>query len=543
MRAGADSGWPPRAAGGVLIACLALPWINPFAPGPSPNVAPWLASAALCMLAFFIAAPALPSRRGLLVAAAVAAFVMLRPAASALERSAIPAAMVLVGLAYGVGRGSDPAGASPARLIAWAWLAAALVSSAIALLQYFDMASALHPWVYAAQPGEAMANLRQRNQLASLITIGLAALLWLASRPQARPWQWLPALLLLAAANAATTSRTGLVQWLLMLALALIWRAPNRARLVGLCAGALAAYATAAFVLPAALERITGIPAETLLGRLSLELGCASRKVLWHNVVELVAQRPLAGWGWGELDYAHFMHLYGDSPRFCDILDNAHSLPLHLAVELGLPFAVLTSGAVMFLALRARPWHAPDPQRQLAWAVLMVLATHSMLEYPLWYGPFQMALGLALGLLASGAATPLRMAGASVRGAVLAGGLALVALASWDYARVSQIYLPPERRLRWWGEDAMESAQRSWLFASQARFAAVTLAPLTRENAEWNYATALAMLHYSPEPRIIERVIEASTMLGRDDEPALYLARLRAAFPQDYEKWRAVQGR
>jgi hypothetical protein len=28
-----------------------------------------------------------------------------------------------------------------------------------------------------------------------------------------------------------------------------------------------------------------------------------------------------------------------------------------------------------------------------------VIVLHSLLEYPLWYGPFQMALGICLGLL------------------------------------------------------------------------------------------------------------------------------------------------
>ncbi|HSV82641.1 MAG TPA: Wzy polymerase domain-containing protein [Ramlibacter sp.] len=47
----------------------------------------------------------------------------------------------------------------------------------------------------------------------------------------------------------------------------------------------------------------------------------------------------------------------------------------------------------------------------------------------------------------------------------------------------------------------------------------------------------------SPEPRVVERVIEAATMQGRTDEAVLHLARYRAAFPKDYEKWRAAQKR
>jgi O-antigen ligase len=136
-----------------------------------------------------------------------------------------------------------------------------------------------------------------------------------------------------------------------------------------------------------------------VLARLQdIESSCQSRRVLWANVVHLIAQKPLLGWGWGELDYAHFVTLY-PGPRFCDILDNAHNLPLHLAVELGVPFALLVSALATWLILRQKPWRESDPIRQLAWAVLALIGLHSLLEYPLWYGPFQMAVVLAAWML------------------------------------------------------------------------------------------------------------------------------------------------
>ena len=262
--------------------------------------------------------------------------------------------------------------------------------------------------------------------------------------------------------------------------------------------------------------------------------------MLWGNVLQLIAQRPLAGWGWGELDYAHYMHLYGQSPRFCDILDNAHNLPLHVAVELGVPAALLLCGAIAWGVLRARPWRETESHRQLAWCVLAVLGIHSLLEYPLWYGPFQIALGLALGLLAR-PATALRALALPTRAGITAVGMALLAYAAWDYERVSQIYLEPEQRFSFWRENTASAVDRSWLFSGQARFAQLTLSTLSRDNLQWIDQTAQAMLHYSPEPRVIEKVIESATMAGRYDEAVLHLARYRAAFPEDYAKWRKAQ--
>ncbi len=34
----------------------------------------------------------------------------------------------------------------------------------------------------------------------------------------------------------------------------------------------------------------------------------------------------------------------------------------------------------------------------MAWGVLAIILLHSLLEYPLWYGPFQMALCQCVGL-------------------------------------------------------------------------------------------------------------------------------------------------
>ena len=79
----------------------------------------------------------------------------------------------------------------------------------------------------------------------------------------------------------------------------------------------------------------------------------------------LIAQKPWLGWGWGELDYAHFITLYPGA-RFCDILDNAHNLPLHLAVELGVPLAVVLCGGGLVAGL-ARPALARAGSQPAAW--------------------------------------------------------------------------------------------------------------------------------------------------------------------------------
>ena len=274
---------------------------------------------------------------------------------------------------------------------------------------------------------------------------------------------------------------------------------------------------------------------------------CASRLTLWGNVLHLIAQKPWLGWGWGELDYAHLVTLYPGA-RFCEILDNAHNLPLHLAVELGVPLALLVCGGGLWLAWRARPWREPDATRQLAWAVLAMILLHSLLEYPLWYGPFQMAFVLSLWLLWRSPAPAYNTLGygkkedfslpALVLYALTAIGLiAYTSYAAWDYERISQIYKAPTQRSPVLRDNTLAKISDSRLFIDQVHFAELTLSDLTRNNAAHLHTLALDVLHFSPEPRVLEKVIESATLLGLDDEARYFAARYRAAFPESYVRW------
>ena len=333
---------PPALRSSALVLLLALPWLWPFTSGPTAATQPYLAGLGV-------------------------------------------AALLLLAWPPDVDTGT--------RALRAGWLLAALASAVIALLQYFNLEAPLFPWVNQAQTGQAFGNLRQPNQLATLLVIGLLALV--AQARAGRLSVWLTAALgvSLLTALAATASRVGAVELLLLGALCLWWvRGSGSLRRAGaLLAAAWLVYALAALALPWALQASEGQGGRDLIERLREGEGtCGSRLILWRNVLHLIALRPWAGWGWGELDWAHYMTLY-DGARFCHILDNAHNLPLQLAVELGLPVALLACAALAWAVWRARPWAERQPARQLAWGVLAAIGLHSLVEYPLWYAPFQIA--------------------------------------------------------------------------------------------------------------------------------------------------------
>jgi O-antigen ligase len=443
---------------------------------------------------------------------------------------------VVVGL-----RGAPPALDAS---FALALVLAALLCTGMGLLQYFGHASAFGPWISPGQLGEAYANLRQRNQFATLTNLGLVALLWwqACGQREAPHTVWsrsryalcLLLAALLAVGTAASNSRTGLLQLLLVVFCSLAWQrkalpwtrsSAGHTLLVAVCA-----YGIAAWTLPVLLGAQPG--ASGIVARLQdASITCQSRSVLWANVWHLVLQKPWLGWGWGELDYAHFITLY-PGPRFCDILDNAHNLPLQLAVELGLPCAALACGAMVWWVLRNAPWKETQPGRQLAWAVLGLVGVHSLLEYPLWYGPFQMATATALLLLLWHVP---RSSGASAwRMRALGGGsalvLALCVFAAADYWRMTQLYVPAAQRAPAYREDTLQKLQGTWLFGDYVRFAELTTTPLQPANAAHLNTLALQVLHFSPEPKVVRLLIDSAVLLGQDAQAAYYQTRFDAAF-------------
>ncbi len=589
----------------ICTACLViLPWLNPFAPGPWAAAGPLMFSWACAFVAILI-------------------------------------------LVWRAERG--PSGLVATRLALWPWLIASLVSSGIALIQFFGVSSHFQPLINVTLLGEAFANLRQRNQFASLTNIGLLALIfWVQSRthgtqmlqaPHAHHESHVPqtthapalsvapaaangvydlrqvgvwlAAALLGVGNAASSSRTGLVQ-ILLVALLVVWwggrgglgrltrwnsgmgdlTAKNghaghdgRARHAGQAREALQAsqarntalvallaYGLASVLLPVLIGREWG--SGGILSRLNDGgLACGSRLTLWSNVIHLIGLKPWLGWGWGELDFAHFITLYpsaaggleAPAARFCEILDNAHNLPLHLAVELGIPLAVAFCGTVLWLIWRGRPWREQDAARQMAWGVLAVIGLHSLLEYPLWYGPFQMAVALCVWILVK---TPSVSKTAKFTTNVVKNGIsdrlhpkyeqnyplalvfiryiaiisiAFLAYAAWDYHRISQIYLPVDQRSQAYRNDTLAKIQPSRLFKNQVAFAELTTTRLSPQNAAYLNVLARELLHFSPESRVAEKLIESSVMLGRDDEALFYLARYRAAFPAEHALWAKAQ--
>lgn len=546
-------------------ALIALPFLFPISAGPSFNawqqLASWLCVSLLS--ASLIGAKGPVPRQPLMCWLAVVALLIVLLRSHQLGAGSWLSAVIAIaaiGMAACFGAWLTSSSARMHDAVACGLLCAGLVSAVLGLLQYYGLAEILVPWTTAPDAGQAVGNLRQRNQFASLINMALVAALWFystAGRGTAyrRPI-WVGAVILLVVAAAASTSRTGLLQFISIIGVAACMakrerREKNKPAIRLPAPLALLPLIPLYFVAAWALPQLAGGGVDSMMQRLSEGAPAGhSRWILWKNVLSLIAERPWTGWGWGELSFAHYSHsaLY-TGPRFVEILDNAHNLPLHLAVELGVPAAVLICGFFFWLVIGARPWRERDPLRLLAWGLLCIVLLHSLLEYPLWYGPFQLVFGLCVGILWPSSKRqvdsgrkwwppPRSIAWPAMSAAGL---LAVVGYASWDYIRISQIYLSRDERLPAYEDNTLAKVQGSWLFANQVRFAELTLTSVTPANAAEIHALAERVLHFSPEPRVIVKLIESAELLGLHEEARTEAERFGIAFPLEYGLW--IEGR
>lgn len=382
--------------------------------------------------------------------------------------------------------------------IFWAaLLLAGGLSSLIALIQVFWPHWADGVWIArSGLPGRAVGNVRQPNHLSTLLLWSLIALVPVARSGQLLGWRISGRALLglgslLTLGVVLTASRTGVVG-ILMLS---VWGVFDRrlSRPIRQALVAIPGVYLLGWLGMAGWSHLTHATfgGEARLAEADLS---ASRFGIWRNAWDLVLAQPWTGVGIGNFNYAWTLTPFPGRP--VAFFDHAHNLPLHVAVEMGLPAATALTLALCWGVWQAwrRSFSQTDEDvsasSRAATMVVMVAGVHSLLEYPLWYGYFLLPTAWAFGLAlrpsphvapppcppTAGAAwtpppasvlyEPWRMVLAllMILGAVLA---------AIDYQRVVVIYQPGNTTLSL--EDRIAQGQQSLLFAHHADYAAATV--------------------------------------------------------------------
>jgi hypothetical protein len=125
----------------------------------------------------------------------------------------------------------------------------------------------------------------------------------------------------------------------------------------------------------------------------------SARKVMWEQAWLISKLHPWFGAGW--FQFGPQQVIYSSIFDQTEYSEHAHNLILNFADEIGWPLtAILISGfAYWFYACCIRRWDSL--QVKFLSLILLSVAFHSLVEYPLWFGYILIPIGVITGALHS----------------------------------------------------------------------------------------------------------------------------------------------
>lgn len=425
------------------------------------------------------------------------------------------------------GRLDTTAGNRFARTLAAVLLAGALLSLILASQQWLGI-DVFGIWLTdAPSGGRPYGNLAQPNNLATLFSLGLGALLYLRESGQLnRVLLWLAALLLMSGV-AMTRSRTALVTLIALYLWLLVWRPRLRLRTsvmeatIGLMLSVglwLAWPAISTFVDAQAAVRSVADNSSSL------------RLLIWRELLDAAFRQPWSGWGWNQVSVAQAAVATQYPPAV--LVEHAHNIILDLllwnGVVLGGAIAVLS--AIWFVS-RSRALDTLEAWFGMtAWVVVGV---HGMLEFPLEYAYFLLPLGLCAGIVENrhpGApSVTLSSKGIAAIALIMGGGLGLVFT---EYLKIESDYrqmsiesarigpLPP-----------IPTAPNVWLLSAQREFIRFARTEAREGMSKDELIQMGEVAQRFPFPPVLFRYALALAMNGDSEQAKLQLDRLRHLHP------------
>ena len=308
---------------------------------------------------------------------------------------ALCVACIVLGYEFGSRGKYGTQGTSDEALIstlAWVLVGGASLSTAIALVQTFDVGD-FAGWVTGEGPQRRPgANLSQPNHFAAFLVMGLAGLAYLYQLKKLGSASVAVAVVFLLIGLVVSESRSGALSLFLLAS----WLVFKRDRLPVktsiwvvflLLLGFLCLY----WMWPAFWNKVWQIQSMT-----SINVTSSGRLDLWGQIIEVIVQRPW--FGWGVLQVAEGQNAIAHRHVSVLSVTYSHNLVLDLAVWLGIPLTVLIVGLTgRWLWSRVK-----ESRDLLSWyclAVVLPVAVHSMLEFPFAYAYFLVPVMLALGAL------------------------------------------------------------------------------------------------------------------------------------------------
>ncbi|MFM6991354.1 MAG: Wzy polymerase domain-containing protein [Rhodoferax sp.] len=268
----------------------------------------------------------------------------------------------------------------------------AVVSATIALVQVLDVWDGFGLISRMGSGRRPGGNINQPNQLATLLLMGMASLVYLFDARRLQCGSAFAISLVLLLGLSVTESRTGILSFFAMVGW---WWVRRRA--IGSRVAPRAVMAGSAFLVAIFLSwphiysliLVDGAPA-------AVNTSAGTRLLVWPQLLEAAWSRPWFGWGLGAVSKAHNAIL-GEHLR-SEPFTYAHNVVIDLAVGVGLPLTVFMTGLTgLWLWRRVHSTIELVPWYSLA--LILPFGVHSMLEFPFAYSYLLVPAFFAVGVL------------------------------------------------------------------------------------------------------------------------------------------------
>jgi len=414
------------------------------------------------------------------------------------------------------------------------WFAAAALGLVVAgvlaafasIAQYFEVDARILLISPVSEAGRTFGFIRQPNHQGTFLNLGLIGLLVLQLRGAIKGWLWIVLSAILVFGIATTGSRTAILQ-IAFVSLSAAWFCRRNWR--GMVRALWPLFLIALVWLALFLVSKSGgaeFYGAQKLGQTTSE-GIGMRSAAWHETINMIAHHPLVGWG--SMRYPAAFFLEGAGITVGVGMSHSHNLPLQLAVDFGLPLAIIFLSMLAFVVWRVRKRFA-TPHGFFAFVYLGCLLIHSFFEFPLWYAYFLLPTCWVLGSLtgnpaaqaADGVPDPTEHKsryGFTVRAtaACLIGALTLGVAMSMnrDYYSLTPVYAPglastqPER---------FRDAERVFWFRRFADFPKLQIEAVTPANADAYLRRAATIGCVMSEAWFQTGTVLALAQMGRVDE-------------------------
>ncbi|MFT3818377.1 MAG: Wzy polymerase domain-containing protein [Rubrivivax sp.] len=316
-------------------------------------------------------------------------------------------------------------------------VAAAILSVAIALMQWTWTDSLPLPINFLARGDRPYANFAQANNFCTALFLGLCALCWLREAGRIGPLGWLIGSLFLLFGMTMSGSRTGWLQMLAAIAL-LCWAGRRTDRPLVRVPHALAllvSFIVMTLAWPAFNDMLLLSGGRTASDQVQAGL----RLPIWQMVIDAISRQPLQGYGWLQNSSAQWAVAL-DHSHLQRYIDYSHSLLLDLLIWAGLPLGGLIAALVGW-GLYRQSRAINDARALWLFAGVLGFFVHALLELPHAYAYLLLPVGVSIGMvhtLCPGQASlRLRPAPLALAWIVM---LAAAMVTATDYLKVEQNY-------------------------------------------------------------------------------------------------------